>query len=115
LPRGFTAPGWGGTSFGAFRLPTDPLFFADLTLQNVVAGSRYRITRTSTGAELATGVAAGSGLIDVVVAGLPVFSNPMQVSITVRNASGSPPYKVFDTQASMTRDGVSAFISQIED
>ena len=42
---------------GPFRLPTDPLFYADLTLDNIIVGSRYRVTRHSTGDELATGVA----------------------------------------------------------
>ena len=76
-------------SIGVFRLPTDPLFYADLTLENIVVGSRYRVTRTSTGAQLATGVAAAT---TTVLVGLPCFANPMQVSITIRNASGSPVY-----------------------
>jgi hypothetical protein len=97
------------------RLPTDPLFYADLTLNNIVAGSRYRVTRHSNGDELATGVAAGSGLVDITLSGIPCFSNPMQVDITVRNASGSPAYKVFDTSAFMVKAGSSAYILQQED
>lgn len=104
--------GIGPVSHGAFRLPTDPLFFASLTLDNIVVGSRYRVTRVSNGEELATGVAASTS---EVIAGLPVYSNPMQVAITVRNASGTPAYKVFNTQAAMRREGASAFILQIED
>lgn len=111
MPRGLVAPVC-GTSVGAFRLATDPLFYAALTLDNIVVGSRYRVTRVSNGEELATGVAASTS---EVIAGLPVYSNPMQVAITVRNASGTPAYKVFNTQASMSREGASAYILQIED
>lgn len=97
---------------GAFRLTTDPLFYAALTLQNIVAGSRYRVTRVSNGAELATGLVTGSGTVDWVISGLPVYANPMQVAITVRNASGAPTYRAFDTQALMDRDGATAYILQ---
>ena len=98
---------WG--SLGINRLPTDPLFYADLTLDNIIIGSRYRVTRHSTGDELATGVAASTS---EVLASLPCYSNPMQVDITVRNASGSPVYRVFDTAASLGRTGGSAYILQ---
>lgn len=102
----------GGVSIGMFRLPTDPLFYATLTLQNIVAGSRYRITRHDTGAQLATGVAASS---TEVITGVPCFANPMQVDITVRNASGGTKYKPFDTAAFMVSAGASAYILQSVD
>lgn len=98
-----------GLSHGIFRFPTDPLFFAALTLDNIVVGSRYRVTRNATGEELALGVA---GTTSVVLSGLPVYVNPMRVDITIRNASGSPAYKIFDTSAFMGRDGATAFILQ---
>lgn len=107
--------GIGVGAVGAFRLPTDPIFYASLTLANIIAGSRYRITRTSTGAELSTGLVAGSGHVDETITGIPAYSNPMQVTITVRNASGSPKYKVFDTAASLVAAGASAYILQNED
>jgi hypothetical protein len=101
-----------GTSYGgvgAARLPADPLFYADLTLENVVVGSRYRVTRHDTGAELATGVAAAT---TVVCSGLACFANPFQVDIAVRNASGSPAYIPFATSAFMTKAGGSAYVLQ---
>lgn len=109
--RGKYVDRWLG-SVGRLPLPTDPLFYADLTLQNIVVGSRYRITRNDTGAELATGVAGASPLT---ISGIPCFANPMQVDITVRNASGSTKYKVLDTAAFMAKTGASAYISQIPD
>lgn len=99
-------------SQGVCRLPTDPLFYAALTLENIVVGSRYRVTRRSTGDELATGVAAST---DELISSIPCYANPMQVDITVRNASGSPVYKVFDTGASIPKTGATAYILQTED
>ena len=99
-------------ALGVFRLPSDPLFYAALTLENIVAGSRYRVTRRSTGAELAIGVASSTSEI---LSGLPCYTNPMQVDITVRNASGSPAYRVFDTSAFMVKTGASAYILQQAD
>jgi hypothetical protein len=100
---------------GAARLASDPLFYADLTLLNVMGGSRYRVTRADTGAELATGLVSGTVLTDVTLSGLAVYANPMLVNITVRNASGTVKYKIFDTAASMVREGASAYILQQED
>lgn len=109
---GRVSPAVSGLTLGVFRLPTDPLFYADLTLENIVVGSRYRVTRTLTGDQLATGVA---GSTTEVLTGLPCFANPMQVSITIRNASGSPVYRVFDTAAFMSRTGATAYILQTQD
>lgn len=107
--RGKSAPVIAGGGLGVFPLPTDPLFYATLTLVNIVVGSRYRVTRYDNGAELATAVAAST---TVVIPGLTCFSNPMQVNITVRNASGSTKYRVFDTSAFMVKTGTSAFVLQ---
>lgn len=107
--RGKSAPIVVGGGLGVFPLPTDPLFYATLTLVNVVVGSRYRVTRNDTGDELATGVAATT---TVVLPGLACYANPMQVNITVRNASGSTKYRVFDTAALMVKTGTSAYVLQ---
>lgn len=107
---------FGLSACGAARLSTDPLFLQTLTLRNIIAGSRYRITRADTGAELATGLVAGSGNVDEVIASVPCFVNPQEVDITVRNASGSTKYKPFDTVAFIGQlDGGEAYILQIED
>jgi hypothetical protein len=95
-------------SYSVQKGPTDALFSATLTLQNVVVGSRYRVTRASNGAELATGVAA-SPTVELTI---PVYEANMQADIRVRNASGSPVYKPFETAATMTENGGSAYILQ---
>ena len=109
---GRVSPMLHGHIVGVFRLPTDPLFTTTLTLQNIIGGSRYRVTRTDTGAELATGLVAGSTPTDQVISGVNAYANPQQVSITVRHASGSPVYKVFNTSAFLVKEGVSAYILQ---
>lgn len=97
---------------GVFRLPTDPLFFADLTLQNIAVGSRYRVTRASNGEELAAGEAASA---TVNLTGLAVYANPMLVKITVRKATTAPKYQPLDTFVNMGRGVATAYISQVPD
>ena len=98
-------------SVGWFRLPTDALFYADLVLQNVIANSRYRVTRNDTGAELATGTGGG----DITISGVPCYDNPMLVKIMIRNASGATKYKPFEASAYIYKTGGAAYILQIED
>ena len=100
---------YSGTTIGVFRLPTDPLYYATLTIQNVVSGSRYRVTRADTGAELATGTGGGS---DIVIAGIPCYANPMLVDIKIRNASGATKYKPFETAAYIYKTGGSSYVIQ---
>ena len=110
---GRITPGLGGAvSYGVFRLPTDPLYYATLTLRNVVAGSRYRVTRTDTGGQLATGVAGGSGMVDVVLAGLACYANPQSMTVVIRTASAAPFYKTFTTIALVPKAGTEAYILQ---
>lgn len=99
-------------SFGVARLPTDPRYYADLVLQNVVAGSRYRVTRNDTGAELATGTGGGS---DITISNIPCYTNPMLVDIMIRNASGATKYKPFATAAYIYKTGGSAYVIQAVD
>ncbi len=107
--RGKMNSSLGGLSVGVFRLPTDPLYYMELTLENIVVGSRYRITRQSTGDELATGVAAST---TEVISGVPVYESNMLMAVTVRKASGSPNYKIFDTNVYAAKLGASVYILQ---
>lgn len=101
-----------GLSLGMARLPTDPLFYADLTLENIVVGSRYRVARASDGTELASGDALAS---TVNLTGLPVYTNPMLVKITVRKGTTAHKYQPLDTFANMARGTATAYISQVPD
>jgi hypothetical protein len=102
----------GNTAIGVFALPTDPLFYADLVLQNIVSGSRYRVTVDDTGEELATGEASST---EVTLEGLAVYANPQLVKITVRKGTSAPKYEPLDTYAYMTRGSVSAYVAQVPD
>ena len=110
--RGRIAGNLNGLSEGVFRLPTDPIYFFTLTLINIVVGSRYRVTRHDTGAELATGVAATTS---EVITGVSAYNEPMLMDITIRLASGPPNYKIFDTSAYSTRLGTSVYVLQLLD
>src|SRR5574337_879471 len=99
----------GGCTVGSFRLPADPLFYADVTLTGLVVGSRYRLTRHDTGAELAQAVAAAT---TETVPAVAAYANPMQVDIDVRMASGAPYYKPFQTAVKLVKGGAVAFILQ---
>jgi len=107
--RGKIVSSGGNRSMGTLRLPTDPLYYMELTLENIVVGSRYRITRQSTGQELASGVASST---TEVISGVPVYSSNMLMAVTVRKASGSPNYRIFDTNVYAAKLGASAYILQ---
>jgi hypothetical protein len=84
-------------------------YYGTLTLQNIVVGSSYRVTRHDTGAQLAAGTAAST---TEVLSSLPCDASPLQVDITVRKATSGTKYQPFQTSASLTSAGVSAYILQ---
>jgi hypothetical protein len=97
---------------GVFRLPTDPLFYASLTLQNIVVGSAYRVTENSTGLLLASGVASSTY---EVIAGIPAYSNPMLVHVAVRKGTTAPKYIPLDAYGNISKSGGTIYISQVPD
>lgn len=102
-------PTLGGVAVGAFKLPADVDYFFTLTLDNVVVGSIYRITRASNGAQLASGIASAT---QVVLPGLPAYGTSMLMNITVRKASAAPYYRIFDTSTFSAKAGAGAYILQ---
>lgn len=95
-------------------LPTDPVGVFTLTLTNVVVGSRVNIAPVAGGATLYNNLAAST----TVVIPLSVYSpgNPSNdLRIRVRNASGSPTYKPYETQATAQVGAMSVFVSQVQD
>lgn len=105
-----------GETLSIERLPSEPIGSATVILTNVVSGSRYRIERQSDGSlatpsDIAAGVAASSAItltLDLFLAGNP--NN--DITIKVRNASGSPAYKPFQTLATLTSTSQSIYIGQ---
>jgi len=95
------------------RDPEDPLFFADVTIQNIAIGSRHWIAQASdTSNVLATGIAASS---EVLIVGVPAYENPMLLEIRIRNSSGAPTYKPYETHVYLSRAGATAYVAQIVD
>lgn len=100
------------------RLPTDPLYNADLTLQNVSGGSRYWVANASDLTQvLATGTVAGSedAFYDEVIPNVPAYGVPFLMEIRIRNATGAIKYKSFKTYVNHSSVGASAYVIQAVD
>lgn len=101
-----------GVTIGAARLPSDPLFYSAVTLNNIIVGSRYRLSLTSDGTELDKGVAADT---TVVTGNLPVYANPQLITLEVRYSSGATKYQPLTLVTHQGRDGASFYVSQVVD
>ncbi len=111
--RGPMAPNHGAV-LSRGRLLTDAVGAFVLQLQNVVVGSRYRVEALSTGDTLAEGE-AGDTLTSIP---LPLYANGnpnTELRIKVRNASGTPAYKPFESQAVAQLGTVTVFVFQEPD
>lgn len=100
-------------SMGVARLPTDPLFYSDVLLVNIIAGSRYRLSVDS--GELATGIVSGSGYVTETISSMPVYANPQLLTLDVRYSSDSTKYLPLTLLAYQTRLGASFYVAQIVD
>lgn len=99
--------------FSVQRLPSDPLFYANITLQNIVVGSRYWVAKaTDLSYVLATGVAESS---EVVLTNIQSYSNPMLIEVRVRKASEPVKYQPFVTYGYLVRGGVTIYCAQVAD
>ena len=111
--RGKVLPTFAGF-FAQQSLPTDPAGTFSLRLQNIIEGSRYRVETLSQGITLSEGVAESSNVIltlQIYAAGSPYND----LRIKVRNASGVPAYKPFESQAVAQLGTVTVFVFQEPD
>lgn len=108
--RGRQYEGPGGF-FGLGLLPTDSLGTMQLTIQNVVAGSRYRLEDTTNSSSLVDAIALGG---DVLLT-LPYYSPSRVLRLKVRNSSGSPAYQAFETLVTITAANASVYVLQALD
>ena len=83
----------------------------DITLTNVVAGSRYYVYKTSDLSLLGSGTAASSTVTITGVAYVADFG----ITIRVRKSSAAPKYVPLETQATVNSAGVSVYIGQQPD
>ena len=92
-------------------LPTDPAGTFTLRLQNIIPGSRYRIETLSAGVMLSEGVASTNTVnltLQLYAAGSPYND----LRIKVRNASNTPAYRPFESQAVAQQGTVIIFVFQ---
>lgn len=81
-----------------------------VVLQNVVIGSRYRVEVAATNALLYEGTASASTIT------LPyTWTADLAVRVRVRKASTAPKYQAFETQGTITEQGLIVFVSQVRD
>lgn len=92
-------------------LPGDALFDVDLTLQNVVSGSAWRVEDTADDSLVDSGSAVG-GDITVTV---PYYGSSRTLRIKVRKGTSTPFYQAFETLATVGSSGGSVYVSQIPD
>lgn len=113
VDRGRMSPALsGGMAFGLFRLPTDSIGIFTLRYRNLVAGSRVRAESAADGVKLDEFIAAGAPAEDRT---LPLYASGSSLNdlrIKVRNASDSPAYKPFETQASAQSGVVTIYVFQ---
>ena len=102
-----------GATLGTVRDPADPLFFAPITLQNIVVGSRYWIARAS---DLTTVLASGTAeATEITLDNLPAYANPMLVEVRIRKASEPIKYQPFVTYGYLVRGGITVYCAQVVD
>lgn len=87
-----------------------PSALVSITLQNVKDGSRYRVYNRDTSTEIATGTQSGTG--DITISNVSYSGSNQTLEIDVRKGSASPKYEPFETLATLTINGASAYISQ---
>lgn len=107
-----TAYLFGMNAISIQKLPTDPLFFADVSLVNIVPDSKFWI---AVGSDLLNVLALGQAISSTVtISGVPVYENPMLIEIRVRSSSGFIKYRPLKTYGLVNRDGGTVYISQSE-
>lgn len=91
-----------------------PEELVDVILQNVQDGSRYWIYNQSTSKIIANGIQSGYG--DITIENVPYTGSPSTLLIRVRKGGGgSDDYKPFETNATLTANGATVWVSQVLD
>jgi len=95
------------------RLASDPLFLADVTIENAVIGSRYLLLDAANPSRvLSSGVVSSDPFI---VSNVPGYSNPFLLELRLRKASSTPFYKPLTTFANHVPQGVRIYVVQVLD
>ena len=92
------------------RLPTDPIYKADVVVENAVNGTRYLLLEDADHSNVLS-----SGVINAdpfTIVDVPAFGDPFLMLLRLRTASSSPFYKTFETKANHVNVGVTVFVIQ---
>lgn len=100
----------GMVTYSVQRAPTDPYFYADIFIKNMVIGSKYQVVQNSNPTSV---LASGTCTItDFTITSIPAYANPMFMRIRVRKSSADPKYEDLQTYGYLVAEGVTVYISQ---
>ena len=115
ITRGKSLPGLGEYSNGAVRFSTDPVGIFTLQFRGIVEGSRVRVETVAEGSTLDEFVSTASEIENRTLS-LYASGNPRNnLRIKVRNASGTPAYVPFESQAVAQLGTVIVYVFQEPD
>jgi hypothetical protein len=86
--------------------------FVNITLQNVISGSRYRVYNETSLEEYARSEHTTG---DININNIAYSGSPQILRVTVRKSSGGTNYKPFESFAIMNDTGSTIYVSQIQD
>lgn len=101
----------GLASNAVVRLPTDPLYYSSVTIENIVVGSRYQLA-ISGGDVIETDVALSTS---VTIDNVPGYVDTQLLRLVVRYSSSGVKYIPLTQFAQQTRNGASFYLSQVID
>lgn len=95
------------------RNPTDPYFYASVTINGAVIGSRYWLVNNSDHSQvLSTGLITSD---PQVLPNIPSYGSPMLMLLRLRNASNPVKYKTYESTLPHSSVGSSFYCAQVED
>ena len=115
LPATSRSIAFGDGVFSHQRAPSDPYFYADIFVENIVIGSRWMLGYTPSGGaftELASGTAAAASFA---ISNVPSYASPMLLELRVRKSSSGTKYLPLRQYAYHAQAGVTMYLAQIVD
>ena len=106
--------GGSGATFGFQLLPDDPIGTFNLTLTNVVVGSRVHVEKQDGAVSFYDEIATTSSVLISLDTYAP-GSSYNDLRVKVRKASSSPAYKPFETLSTAIVGSQSIYVGQILD
>ncbi len=106
--------GFMAVTLGVQRLSGEAIGAFELTLTNVVVGSRVHVEKQSDGTSYYDQVAAASTVVVSLSAYAPGSANN-DLRVKVRKGSAAPYYKPYETLATASSGAQSIYVSQIPD